>query len=95
VEAVKAVLAATPETPSKFISIIENKIVRKPLVEAVASTQQVAEATKVKDFEKAMHLRGSEFGEYYEAYMTTTATDQPNLRLHPDKVVLSHLDIPT
>lgn len=86
VEAVKAVLEATPETPSKFISIIENKIVRKPLIEAVASTLQVAEAIKAKDFDKAMQLRGSEFGEYYEAYMTTTATDQPELLLHPEKV---------
>jgi len=88
-EAVKAVLEATPETPSKFIAIIENKIVRNPLIEAVRSTASVAEAIKNKDFKRALDLRGSEFAEYYQAYMTTTATDQPEMRLPEDKVLPS------
>lgn len=66
-EAVKAVLEATPETPSKFIAIIENKIVRNPLIEAVQSTAQVAEAIKDKNFKRALELRGPEFAEYYSA----------------------------
>ncbi len=86
VEAVNAVLEATPETPSKFIAIIENKIVRNPLIEAVKSTQEVAEAIKVKDFNRALDLRGPEFAEYHNAYMMTTSTDQPALRLPEEKV---------
>ncbi len=86
VEAVKAVLEATPETPSKFIAIIENQIVRNPLIEAVASTQRVAEAIAAKDFKLALDLRGPEFKEYYNAYRTTTATEQPELALHKEKV---------
>lgn len=86
VEAVKAVLEATPKTESKFISIIENKIVRKPLIEAVQSTQKLAEAIKAKDFKRALDLRGPEFAEYYSAYMTTTSTDQPELLLPKEKV---------
>lgn len=35
VEAVEAVLENTPETPSPMIAINENKITRKPLVDAV------------------------------------------------------------
>jgi len=35
VEAVQAVLDSTPETPSPMIAITENKITRKPLMEAV------------------------------------------------------------
>ena len=35
VEAVNAVLEAKPETPSYVIGIVENKIVRNPLAEAV------------------------------------------------------------
>ena len=35
VEAVEAVLDSTPETPSPMIAITENKITRKPLMEAV------------------------------------------------------------
>ncbi|KAG8530157.1 uncharacterized protein KY384_005640 [Bacidia gigantensis] len=85
VEAVKAVLAAKPGDPSYFISIIENKIVKKPLLEAVASTLKLAEAIKAKDFEKAIELRGPEFAEYYEAYKITTATDQPGLKLPENK----------
>lgn len=85
-EAVKAVLEATPETPSKFVGIIENKIVRNPLIEAVSSTAQVAECIKAKDFKRALELRGPEFAEYFSAYMTTTATDQPELRLPKEKV---------
>ena len=86
VEAVEAVLDATPETPTPVISIIENKIVRKPLVEAVKATHAVAAAIEAKDFDRAMGLRDAEFAEYYTAYMTTTATDQPQLRIPKEKV---------
>lgn len=34
-EAVKAVLESTPDTPSPMIAINENKITRKPLMDAV------------------------------------------------------------
>ena len=86
VEAVQAVLDATPETPTPVISIIENKIVRKGLIEAVKATQDVTKAIKAKDFDRAMHLRGAEFAEYYSTYMTTTSTDRSELRLSKDKV---------
>lgn len=89
-EAVNAVLEATPETPSKFIAIIENKIVRNPLIEAVKSTQEVAEAIKVKDYKRALDLRGPEFAEYHKAYMMTTATDQPALLLPKETVRPAH-----
>lgn len=35
VEAVEAVLESTPDTPSPMIAINENKITRKPLMDAV------------------------------------------------------------
>ena len=86
VEAVKAVLEAKPGDPSPFISIIEAKIARKPLLEAVASTQAVATAIEAKDFKKAMRLRGPEFVEYYDAYMMTTSAGKPDLELPASKV---------
>ena len=95
VEAVKAILDAKPGDPSYFISIEENKIARKPLLEAVATTQSVATAIEKKDFQKAMALRGAEFAEYYDAYMMTTATDQPGLRLPAEKVNISPLSSPS
>jgi 6-phosphofructokinase 1 len=54
VEAVNAVLEATPETPTPFIAINENKITRKPLVQAVLDTKEVAKAIEAHDFDKAM-----------------------------------------
>lgn len=87
VEAVNAVLDATPETPTPIIAIIENKLSRKSLQESVRATNEVAEAIHAKQFERAMKLRGAEFVEYHNAYMITTATDQPDLRLPKDKVL--------
>ena len=97
VEAVKTVLEAKPGDPSQFIAIIENKIVRQPLLEAVASTKAVAEAIEHRNFQKAIELRGPEFAEYHDAYMTTTATDQPGLRLPPNKqmqIAIVHVGAP-
>ncbi|PNY27184.1 ATP-dependent 6-phosphofructokinase [Tolypocladium capitatum] len=72
VEAVKAVLEATPETETCFIAINENKIVRKPLMKAVQETKDVAAAVDAKDFERAMSLRDAEFADQYNSYITTT-----------------------
>jgi 6-phosphofructokinase 1 len=86
VEAVKAVLEATPETPTPFIAINENNITRKPLMQAVIDTKEVAKAIDAHDFEKAMSLRDTEFSDFYRSYMTTTATDlDKSMRLPPHK----------
>ena len=97
VEAVSAVLEATPETPSPVISIIENKIVRKPLVEAVRATQAVAKAIESRDFDRAMDLRDAEFSEYNRTYLMTTETDQPELVLPSSKrlrIAIVHVGAP-
>jgi 6-phosphofructokinase 1 len=89
VEAVKAVLDATPDTPTPFIAINENKITRKPLVQAVIDTKEVAKAIDAQDFQKAMGLRDTEFIDMYDSYMTTTATSlNTSLRLPGDKVCM-------
>ncbi|RCI12799.1 hypothetical protein L249_0729 [Ophiocordyceps polyrhachis-furcata BCC 54312] len=72
VEAVKAVLEATPETETCFIAITENKIVRKPLMRAVQETKDVAAAVEAKEFDRAMSLRDTEFADQYRSYLTTT-----------------------
>ncbi|KAI9826143.1 MAG: 6-phosphofructokinase, alpha subunit [Thelocarpon impressellum] len=97
VEAVNAVLDATPETPTPIIAITENKITRKPLVEAVRLTRDVAEAIEAQDFAKAMRLRDAEFAEYYRAYITTTTTEQPALMLPENKrmrIAIVHVGAP-
>ncbi|KAJ4418385.1 6-phosphofructokinase, alpha subunit [Gnomoniopsis sp. IMI 355080] len=86
VEAVKAVLEATPETETCFIAITENKIVRRPLMKAVEDTKAVAKAIEAQDFDKAMALRDTEFADQYKSYMlTTTASLNENNRLPKEK----------
>ncbi|KAH9972775.1 6-phosphofructokinase [Lactifluus volemus] len=67
-DAVDALLEATPDTPSYMIGMRENKVHRVPLVEAVKTTKGVAEAIQNRDFEKAMSLRDPEFQETFEEH---------------------------
>jgi len=89
VEAVNAVLDATPETPTPFIAITENKITRKPLVQAVLDTKEVSKAIDDHDFDKAMSLRDTEFTDSYNSYMTTTATGLNDDMKLPDQKVFT------
>ncbi|KAH8117709.1 6-phosphofructokinase [Phellopilus nigrolimitatus] len=75
VEAVDALLEATPETPSYMIGVHENKIHRVPLMEAVEQTQRVAKAIGEKDFVKAMSFRDPEFCESLEGFVAVSALD--------------------
>ncbi|TPX13905.1 uncharacterized protein E0L32_005605 [Thyridium curvatum] len=85
VEAVKAVLEATPETETCFIAVTENKIVRKPLMKAVEDTKAVAAAIEAHDFDKAMSLRDAEFSDQYNSYMLTTTVQLNKNMLLPEK----------
>ncbi len=85
VEAVKAVLEATPETLSPVICIVENKIVRKDLMQAIQATQQVAKDIEACDFAAAMRGRDAEFEEYWQAFNITTATDKSDMLLPKEK----------
>lgn len=87
VEAVKAVLEATPETETCFISITENKIARKPLMAAVKETKEVAKLIENQEFDKAMSLRDTEFSDQYKSYQMTTAIGiSDDVLLPQDKV---------
>ncbi|KAL7267281.1 6-phosphofructokinase, alpha subunit [Rhizina undulata] len=97
VEAVEAVLESTPETPSPMIAITENKITRKPLMDAVKLTQAVAACIKKKDFTGAMNLRDTEFEEYHRVYMATTKPDDLLEKAPVDKrmkIAIIHVGAP-
>ncbi|KAL2158386.1 hypothetical protein VTH06DRAFT_4434 [Thermothelomyces fergusii] len=85
VEAVKAVLEATPDTPTCVITINENKIVRKNLMEAVKETKMVAKAIEEQDFDRAMGLRDTEFSEQYRSFLMTTGVQIDQKMLLPEK----------
>jgi 6-phosphofructokinase 1 len=50
-------------------------------------TKEVSKAIEARDFDRAMSLRDTEFTDFYNSYMTTTATDlNDSMRLPPQKV---------
>lgn len=63
VDAVKALLTSTPETPSYVIGTRENKIIRVPLKYAIEQTNAVAKAIEEKRFSDALQARGETFAE--------------------------------
>lgn len=85
VEAVKAVLESTPDTPSPLIGIEENKIVRLSLVDAVRITKSVAAAIESKDFNKAMSMRDSEFIEHLSNFMAINSANHEKPTLPKEK----------
>jgi 6-phosphofructokinase 1 len=85
-EAIKAVLSATPETPSPFIAIVENEIIARPLMDAVRLTQEVPKAIHNQDFAKVRSLRDPEFNEYLETFGILNSVDQPELLLPENEV---------
>ncbi|KAF8920292.1 phosphofructokinase domain-containing protein [Mucidula mucida] len=95
-EAVDALLEATPETPSYMIGLQENKITRVPLMDAVAMTKAVSKAIEEKDFDKAMSLRDPEFRESLAGFTATSTLYQEKV-LPPDqrmRVAIMHIGAP-
>ena len=60
VEAVLAVLEATPDTEACVISLDGNQAVRLPLMACVNKTKAVAQAMADKNWELAVQLRGTQ-----------------------------------
>lgn len=85
VEAVRAVLESTPDTPSPLIGVKENKIVRLSLVEAVKVTKSVADAISKHDFHKAMELRDPEFVEHLLNFMAINSANHEKPTLPKEK----------
>jgi 6-phosphofructokinase 1 len=97
IEAVDAVLESTPETPSPMIGMVDNKVIRFPLMKAVQLTHEVAEAIGQKNFARAMELRDPQFAEEYDAYNATTILDDNSIVLpaHQQlRVAIVHMGAP-
>lgn len=97
VEAVRAVLDKKDEKPP-MIGIENGRIVRKPLVDAVAKTRSVAEAIANHDFDRAMSLRDPEFAECRMSFEASTLHDD-GLRALPAplrrRIGVVHVGAPT
>nr|XP_020635337.1 ATP-dependent 6-phosphofructokinase, platelet type isoform X2 [Pogona vitticeps]XP_020635339.1 ATP-dependent 6-phosphofructokinase, platelet type isoform X4 [Pogona vitticeps] len=68
VEAVLALLEATPETPACVVSLSGNQAVRLPLMECVQMTQDVQKAMDERRFSEAVQLRGRSFQNNLNTY---------------------------
>ncbi|XP_029557816.1 ATP-dependent 6-phosphofructokinase, liver type isoform X1 [Salmo trutta] len=68
VEAVVALLEATPETPACVIGLSGNQAVRLPLMECVHMTKEVQKAMNEKRFDEAIQLRGRSFENNWNIY---------------------------
>ncbi|KAJ5281986.1 hypothetical protein N7478_007358 [Penicillium angulare] len=97
VEAVRAVLEMSPQSPVPVITIRENKIMRTPLMDAVQATKDVTAKIHAKDFDGAMKERDAEFKEYYRAYLNTATPDHPKMALPEGKrmrIAIIHVGAP-
>ncbi|KAM9323581.1 ATP-dependent 6-phosphofructokinase, platelet type-like [Pholidichthys leucotaenia] len=68
VEAVLALLEASPNTPACVVSLVGNQAVRLPLMECVQMTQEVQKAMDEKRFDEAVRLRGRSFENNLNTY---------------------------
>ncbi|NXD19737.1 PFKAP protein, partial [Spelaeornis formosus] len=68
VEAVLALLEATPDTPACVVSLSGNQAVRLPLMECVQMTQEVQKAMDEGRFLEAVRLRGRSFENNLNTY---------------------------
>ncbi|KAG8558621.1 hypothetical protein GDO81_017067 [Engystomops pustulosus] len=67
-EAVIALMEATPRTPACVVSLSGNQSVRLPLMECVQVTKDVQKAMEEKKFEEAIQLRGRSFENNWNIY---------------------------
>ncbi|XP_077851602.1 ATP-dependent 6-phosphofructokinase, liver type isoform X6 [Macaca mulatta] len=67
-EAVMALLEATPDTPACVVSLSGNQSVRLPLMECVQMTKEVQKAMDDKRFDEAIQLRGGSFENNWNIY---------------------------
>ncbi|XP_027970484.1 ATP-dependent 6-phosphofructokinase, platelet type isoform X5 [Eumetopias jubatus] len=87
VEAVVALLQATPETPACVVSLSGNQAVRLPLVECVQMTQDVQRAMDERRFKDAVRLRGRSFESNLNTYKRLA------IKLPDDQIVKSNCNV--
>lgn len=76
-EAALAVLDAKPDTAPCVICLDGNKVTKRPLMECVNKTLAVKEATKAKDFDKVVELRGRTFRSNIEIFKVLKEVEPP------------------
>ena len=85
VEAVLALMNATPDSEAMVVSLDGNASVCVPLMECVHKTQAVARAMATKNWEVAVQLRGSGFKRNLDTYLMLTQNRPKHMATHVGK----------
>ncbi|KAL1020739.1 hypothetical protein UPYG_G00004040 [Umbra pygmaea] len=89
VEAVMALLEATPETPACVVSLSGNQAVRLPLMECVQVTKDVTTAMAEKRWEDAIKLRGKSFENNWNNYKMLAHVKPPDIKSNINVAILN------
>ncbi|KAL2104100.1 hypothetical protein ACEWY4_000968 [Coilia grayii] len=80
VEAVMALLEATPDTPACVVSLSGNQAIRLPLMECVQVTKDVTTAMAEGRFDDAVKLRGKSFENNWNTYKLLAHVHLPDIK---------------
>ncbi|XP_061861346.1 ATP-dependent 6-phosphofructokinase, liver type [Colius striatus] len=92
-EAVMALLEATPDTPACVVSLSGNQSVRLPLMECVQVTKDVQKAMDEKRFDEAIQLRGRSFENNWNIYKLL-AHQKPEQEKSPFSMAILNVGAP-
>ncbi|XP_061112958.1 ATP-dependent 6-phosphofructokinase, muscle type-like [Conger conger] len=89
VEAVMALLEATPETPACVVSLSGNLAVRLPLMECVQVTKDVTTAMAEGRYDDAIKLRGKSFENNWNTYKLLAHVRPPDVKSNINVAILN------
>ncbi|KAJ8369948.1 hypothetical protein SKAU_G00099760 [Synaphobranchus kaupii] len=89
VEAVMALLEATPDTPACVVSLSGNQAIRLPLMECVQVTKDVTTAMAEGRFEDAIKLRGKSFENNWNTYKLLAHVHPPDVKSNINVAILN------
>uniref|UniRef100_A0A3P9LSB0 Phosphofructokinase, muscle b n=1 Tax=Oryzias latipes TaxID=8090 RepID=A0A3P9LSB0_ORYLA len=89
VEAVMALLEATPDTPACVVSLSGNMAVRLPLMECVQVTKDVMTAMAEGRFDEAVNLRGKSFENNWNTYKMLAHVHPPETKSNINIAILN------
>ncbi|XP_054641214.1 phosphofructokinase, muscle b isoform X2 [Dunckerocampus dactyliophorus] len=88
-QAVMALLEATPDTPACVVTLSGNMAVRLPLMECVQVTKDVTKAMSERRFEDAVKLRGKSFEHNWNTYKMLSHIHPPDVKSNINIAVLN------
>uniref|UniRef100_A0A3Q3XSI3 Phosphofructokinase domain-containing protein n=1 Tax=Mola mola TaxID=94237 RepID=A0A3Q3XSI3_MOLML len=89
VEALMALLEATPDTPACVVSLSGNMAVRLPLMECVQVTKDVTKAMSEGKFDDALKFRGKSFENNWNTYRMLAHVHLPDTKSNINIAILN------